>query len=197
MIHWWNEAPTWQRFVIVGSAVALLVLGLQSWVWSPLDHSIAMLTHEIAGLTQKNQASIKSITSLKDVEREVSLLRERVPSKFLQLPVGADPPTVRREIVDIGKRTGVFVRLWKPQQKLVNGEQAEVSLDIIVRVEGSFYGTVQFLDELLQLPWVQTVNPLVLIRKPDISSAFLVMTDFTINGLEFHQFQQTKKLLKT
>jgi hypothetical protein len=58
MIHWWNEAPTWQRFLIVGSAVALLVLGLQSWVWSPLDHSIAMLTHEISCLTQKNQASI-------------------------------------------------------------------------------------------------------------------------------------------
>lgn len=197
MIHWWNEAPTWQRFVIVGSAVALFVLGMQSWVWSSLDHSIALLTHDIAGLTQKNQESIKSITSLKEVEQEVDLLREKLPPDFQQLSVGAEPPAVRREIVDIGKRTGVSVRLWKPRQKLVNSEQAEVPLEIIVRVEGNFYGTVQFLGELLQLPWVQTVNPLILIRKHDASSASLVTTDFTIKGIKSHQYQQTKELLKT
>ena len=197
MIHWWNEAPTWQRFVIVGSAVVLFVLGMQSWVWSSLDHSIAMLTHDIAGLTQKNQASIKRIMSFKEVEREVALLREKFPSEIQQLPVGGEPSAVRREIVDIGKRTGVSVRLWKPQQKLVNSEQAEVVLEIIVRVEGSFYGTVQFLDELLQLPWVQTVNPLILIRKHDANSGSLVTTDFTIKGIKSHQFPQTKELLKT
>lgn len=197
MIHWWNEALTWQRLVIIGLAVALFVLGMQSWVWSPLEHSIAMLTHDITGLTQKNQQSIKSITSLKDVEREVALLREKLPPTFQQIPVGAEPPPVRREIVDIGKRTGVSVRLWKPNAKMVNSEQSEGSLDIIVRVEGSFYGTVQFLDELLQLPWVQTVNPLILIRKHDASSASLVTTDFTIKGIESRQFPQTKKLLKT
>ncbi len=197
MIHWWKEAPTWQRFVIVGSAVALFVLGMQSLVWSSLDHSITVLTHEIAGLSKKNKESIKSITSLKDVEREVSLLREKVPSKFQQLPVGAEPPAVRREIVDIGKRTGVSVRLWKPQQKLVEKEQSEVPLDIIVRVEGSFYGTVQFLDELLKLSWVQNINPLVLIRKHDANSTSLVTTDFTIKGVASHHFQQTKEMLKT
>lgn len=197
MIHWWNEALTWQRLVIVGSAMALFVLGMQSWVWSSLDDSIAMLTHDIAGLTQKNQASIKRIMSFKEVEREVALLREKLPSEIQQLPVGAEPSAVRREIVDIGKRTGVSVRLWKPQPQMAPSEQSEVSLDIIVRVEGSFYGTVQFLDELLQLSWVQTVNPLVLIRKHDANSGSLVTTNFTIKGIASHQFQQTKKLLKT
>jgi Tfp pilus assembly protein PilO len=109
MIHWWNEIPTWQRFVFFGLAVALFVLGMHSWVWSSLDSSIAMLTHDIAGLTQKNQESIQNIALLKGVEQEVVLLREKLSPTLQQLSVGGEPLAFRREIVDIGKRTGVSI----------------------------------------------------------------------------------------
>jgi hypothetical protein len=66
-----------------------------------------------------------------------------------------------------------------------------------VRVEGSFFGTVQFLDDLLQLSWIQTVNPLVIVRKQDAGNASLVTTDFTIKGVVSESFLQTKELLKT
>lgn len=197
MIHWWNETPTWQRFVIFWLAVALFVVGMYTWVWSSLDSSIAMLTHDIAGLTQKNQEGIQSIASFKDVEQEVSLLRERLPSTFQQLPVGFEPQAFRREVVNIGKQTGVSIRLWKPPKKSIDREQSDSAPDILVRVEGSFYGTVQFLDELLQLSWVQTVNPLLLTRKQDAGNASLITTDFTIKGVTTKRFLQTKEMLKT
>jgi Tfp pilus assembly protein PilO len=197
MIHWWNEIPTWQRFVFFGLAVALFVLGMHSWVWSSLDSSIAMLTHDIAGLTQKNQESIQNIALLKGVEQEVVLLREKLSPTLQQLSVGGEPLAFRREIVDIGKRTGVSIRLWNPPKKMRDSEQSDASLDIIVRVEGSFFGTVQFLDDLLQLSWIQTVNPLVIVRKQDAGNASLVTTDFTIKGVVSESFLQTKELLKT
>jgi Tfp pilus assembly protein PilO len=197
MIHWWNEIPTWQRFVFFGLAVALFVLGMHSWVWSSLDSSIAMLTHDIAGLTQKNQESIQNIALLKGVEQEVVLLREKLSPTLQQLPVGGEPLAFRREIVDIGKRRGVSIRLWNPPKKMRDSEQSDASLDIIVRVEGSFFGTVQFLDDLLQLSWIQTVNPLVIVRKQDAGNASLVTTDFTIKGVVSESFLQTKELLKT
>lgn len=197
MIQWWNEAPTWQRFVIFGLVMALFVLGMHSGVWSSLDKSIARLTHDIDGLTQKNQDSIQDIASLKDVEREVALLHEKLSLTFQQLPAGAEPRGFRREIVDIGKRTGVSIRIWNPSKELRNSEQSDGSLDIIVRVEGSFFGTVQFLDDILQLSWIQTVNPLVLVRKQDSGNTSLVTTDFTIKGVASESFRQTKELLKT
>jgi len=197
MTRWWNETPTGQRLVIFGLAVALFILGMQSWVWSSLESSIAMVTHDISGLTQKNQESIQNIASLKDVERELSLLREKLPSIIQRQPVGGEPQAFRREIVDIGKRTGVSVRLWKPQEKSIDSGQFGGSLDIVVRVEGSFYGTVQFLDELLQLSWIRTVNPLVLSRKQDTGNVSLVTTDFTIKGVAAKSFLQKKEMLKT
>jgi len=197
MIRWWHQTPIWQPFVIFGLAMALFVSGMQTWVWSSLDSSIARLDQDIAELTQKNQESIKSIALLSDVEQEVAILREKLFPRIQHLPVRVVPQAFRRDVVDIGKRTGVAIRLWKPKNSLMKVDQSDVPLDIVVRVEGSFYGTVQFLNELLQLSWIQTVNPLVLVRKQETGNSSVVTTDFTIDVLAVRDIQQVKKKLET
>jgi Tfp pilus assembly protein PilO len=197
MIRWWHQTPIWQRFVTFGLAMVLFVLGMHTWVWSSLDSSIVRLDQDIAGLTQKNQESIKRIALLSDVEQEVAILREKLSPRIQHLPARVAPQAFRRDVVDIGKRTGVAVRLWKPKKSLMKVDQSDVPLDIVVRVEGSFYGTVQFLNELLQLSWIQTVNPLVLVRKQETSNSSMVTTDFTIDVLAVRDIRQAKKKLET
>ena len=125
-------------------------------------------------MTQKNQDSIKSIALLSDVEQEVVILREKLSPLIQHVPLRVAPQTFRRDVVDIGKRLGVAVRLWKPKKSFMEVDPSDAPLDIVVRVEGSFYGTVQFLNELLQLSWVQTVNPLVLSRKQETKNSSTV-----------------------
>lgn len=197
MNQWWEETPIWQRFLIFGMSVGLFGLGMQTWVWSFQDNSIVLLTRDIADLNTKNQQAIKSISALKGVEGEVVSLHEKLLPTLQQMPVGAEPKRFRRDVVNIGKQTGVSVRLWRPQKNLSDAGQADMSLRIIVKVEGSFHGTVQFLEKMLELSWIQTINPLVLIRKPDAGNTSLVMTDFTINSLVPHRLLPTKERLKT
>jgi Tfp pilus assembly protein PilO len=197
MIRWWHQTPIWQRFVIFGLAMVLLVLGMHTWVWSSLDSSIVRLDQDIAHLTQENQESINRIALLSDVEQEVAILREKLSTRIQHLSVRVAPQAFRRDVVDIGKRTGVVVRLWKPKKSLMKVDQSDVPLDIVVRVEGSFYGTVQFLYELLQLSWIQTVNPLVLVRKKETSNSSTITTDFTIDVLAVRDIQQAKKKHET
>ena len=197
MIRWWHQTPIWQRFMIFGLAMVLFVLGMHTWVWSSLDSSIARLDQDIVHLTQKNLDAIKSIALLRVVEQEVAILREKLSPRIQHLPVRVEPQVFRKDVVDIGKRTGVAVRLWKPKKSLMKGDQSDVPLNIVVRVEGSFYGTVQFLDELLQLSWIQTVNPLVLVRKQGTSNSPTVRTDFTIDVFAARDIQQAKEQLET
>jgi len=197
MIRWWHQTPIWQRFMIFGLAMVLFVLGMHTWVWSSLDSSIARLDQDIVHLTQKNLDAIKSIALLRVVEQEVAILREKLSPRIQHLPVRVEPQVFRKDVVDIGKRTGVAVRLWKPKKSLMKGDQSDVPLNIVVRVEGSFYGTVQFLDELLQLSWIQTVNPLVLVRKQGTSNSPTVTTDFTIEVFAARDIQQVKEKLET
>jgi len=197
MIRWWHQTPIWQRFMIFGLAIVLFILGMHTWVWSSLDSSIFRLDQDIAGLTQKNQEFIKSIALLSNVEQELAILREKLYTRIQHLPVRVAPQAFRRDVVDIAKRTGVAVLLWKPKKSLMKVDQSDVPLDIEVRLEGSFYGTAQFLNELLQLSWIQTVNPLVLVRKQETSNSSRVTTDFTIDVLAVRDIQQAKEKLET
>ena len=197
MIRWWHQTPIWQRFMIFGLAMVLFVLGMHTWVWSSLDSSIARLDQDIVHLTQKNLDAIKSIALLRVVEQEVAILREKLSPRIQHLPVRVEPQVFRKDVVDIGKRTGVVVRLWKPKKSLMKSDQSDIPLDIVVRVEGRFYSTVQFLNELLQLSWIQTVNPLVLVRKQGTSNSPTVTTDFTIEVFAARDIQQVKEKLET
>jgi len=197
MISRWNETPIWQRGVIAGIAVVLFVGGMYIWVWNPYQQAIAIATNDLADLTQKNQEATRNIASLQGVQREVSFLREKLSSTIQELPVGADSQAFRRKIVNIGQKTGVFIRLWRPQEKRIDREQSEALLDIIVRVEGNFFGTAQFLQELLQFSWIQTINPLELTSKHGVDGAVLVTTEFTIKGAASYLFPQTKEIQKT
>ena len=197
MNQWWNDIPVWQRFVIFGLAVTLFVLGMESWVWSSLDHSMAKVAQDIEVLSRKSQESIQDIASLKDVEREVTFLRQQLLPALPQLPREVKPLAFRREIVDLGMQSGVSIHLWSPPSTRRVQDQPGVPLDIMVRVEGNFYGTVQFLEDLLQLPWIRSVNPLVLTRKQESGPITLVTTNFTIKAVEPEDFLKMKDLLKT
>lgn len=197
MKTWWRQTPTGQRLVLLGLAVVLYVLGMQTWVWSSLDRSIEGIKTDIAELAMSNQQSIKKISSLNHIEEEVILLREKFAPHLQQLGVRVEPQAYRRDIVNIGKRAGVVVRLWRPKNSLMVSEHAESVPDIVVKVEGGFHRTVQFLDELLDLSWVHTVNPLVLARKPEPNHASTVTTDFTIQVLVPRDVQPAKEDLET
>ncbi len=194
MMHWWHDTPLWQRFAICGFAMTLCVVGMYPLVWGSLVSPIAMVNHDLAELNQENQEAVKSITSLKEVEQEVFLLREKISQTNPRLATKIEPQAFRRAVANIGKRTGVTIRLWKSKKSLMGREQSDGSLDIVVRVEGSFYGTVQFLNELLVLSWIQTVNPLVLSRKQGAHNEAIVTTDFTITSVGSKRLQLTKEL---
>ena len=196
MKTWWRQTPTGQKLILVGLVVVLYVVGMQTWVWSSLDQRIEGFKSDITELTRSHQESIKKISSLRHVEKEVILLREQLAPHLQQLAVKVEPQVYRRDIVNIGKRTGVVVRLWKPKRSMMASEHSESIPDIAVKVEGSFHRTVQFLDELLELSWIQTVNPLVLARKSEPNYSSTVTTDFTIHVLATRDIQEANEDLE-
>ncbi len=197
MISKWNQTTAWQRFAIFALTMIVFVAGIQTWVWDSLNHSISTLNHDIAELTQKHQESTKSIAMLQNVEQDVIVLREKLARTVAPLPRSLGPKAFRKDVANIATRTRVVVLLWNPQQTFLNAQDPDSSLHIAVSVEGRFYDTVQFVNDVLKLSWVQTVNPMKLARKQDDHDAYLVKTDFTIKGVVSKEIHETEDLLKT
>ena len=196
MDEWWHQTPIGQRLGLFGLVVLLYLLGMHTWSWKPLDQSIEVLQGEVARLQQDSQQSIQKLASFKKLEGEVTELREELLPRIQQFPANLEAQVLRRDVVKIGTRSGVTVRLWKPNSPLADTENSVTPLGITVRVEGGFHDTVQFLDDLLELSWVQGLEHMVLTRKKGSSHGSTVTTDFTIYGLTPRGLQHIKELLE-
>lgn len=174
--------------------VFLLVIHIM--IWAPMNQSIEVLQQEMVRLDQESQGLIKKIGSLKAIEMDIIKLRENLSSRVQQFPENIESKTFRRDVVEIAKLRRVTVRVWKPEAPLMGLQYSETSIPITVRVEGDFQGTVQFLDELRKLPWIQSIASLVMARRQESEDSSLIVTNIVIHGMTPIGIEHVQKLLK-
>jgi Tfp pilus assembly protein PilO len=166
-------------------------------IWRPIDHSIEVLQQEVDRLDQESQGLIQQIGSLKVLERDISALREILSSRVQQFPKHIGSETFRRDVVNIAKRRDVMVRMWKPEVPLRGLQSPETSsIPITIKVEGNFHSSVQFLDELRDLLWVQSIASIVMAKKQGSEDSSLIVTSIAIHGLTPLSIEHVQKLLK-
>jgi len=193
---WWKSLSIWQRLSFSGVAMMACLLVLHILIWHPMSQSIEVLQQQMARLDQESQGLVQKIGSLKAIEKDITELRENLSSRVQQFPESIDSKTFRRDVVEIAKRRGVTVRVWKPEAPLMKLQHSEISIPITVRIEGDFQGTVQFLDELRKVPWVQSIASLVMARRQGSEGSSLIVTNIDIQGLTPLGIERVQKLLK-
>ena len=196
MIDWCKTLSMWHRLGLLGVGLLVCLLGLQIAIWQPMCQSVEVLQQEITRLDQESQGPTQKIGSLKSIERDITELRENLSSRVQQFPKYVESKTFRRDVMDIAKRRSVTVRVWKPEASLMGLQHSEISIPITVNVEGDFQGTVQFLDELRQLSWVQSIDSMVMVRKQGSENSSLIITHIAIHGLTPWGIEHVQKLLK-
>ena len=99
--------------------------------------------------------------------------------------------------MEIAKRRSVTVRVWKPEGPLTDLQHSKSSIPITLRVEGNFQGTVQFLDDLRQLAWVERIPSMILAGSPENEHSSLIITNLVMHGLTPLGIEHVQQLLKT
>jgi Tfp pilus assembly protein PilO len=196
MIVWGTALSIWQRLSLGGIMILVCLLSLHLVIWREMDQLIEMLQQEVARLDQEGQGLIPKLGSLKAIEKDITDLRENLSSQVQQFPEHIEAKNFRREVVEIAKRRSVIIRVWKPEVPLMGLQHSETSIPITVRIEGNFKGTVQFLDELSQLPWIQSIGSIVMARRQGIEDSSLIITNIAVYGLTSSGIEHVQKLLK-
>lgn len=196
MTRGWTKSATSYRLGLTVIVILVCVLGLHMVIWRPIDHSIEVLQQEVDRLDQESQGLIQQIGSLKVLERDISALREILSSQVQQFPKDIRSETFRMDVVDIAKKRNVMVRMWKPEVPLRGLQNTETSIPITIKVEGNFSSSVQFLEELRDLLWVQRIASIVMAKKQGTEESSLIGTSITIHGLTPLSIEHVQKLLK-
>jgi Tfp pilus assembly protein PilO len=196
MIQRWTVLSTRHRLAFFGLTMVMCLLGMYLVIWQEMDHSIEMLQQEVVHLDQERQGLLPKIRALQAMEREITELRDNLSSRVRQFPEKIDSKTFRRDVVTIAKRRSVTVRVWKPEGPLMGLQQAETTMPITLKIEGDFQATVQFLDELRQLSWVESIVSVVMASKQVGDDSAILLTHIAIHGVSPLGMAHVQKLLQ-
>ncbi len=187
----------WCQFGFMVAVMLFCLLGIHFVMWDTMNDSIEQLQQEVSRLDQEGRGLTKKTESLNVLEKEINALRENLATRVQQFPENIESKIFRRDVIQIAKRRSVTVRVWKPERPLTELQHSEFSIPIALRVEGNFQGTVQFLDDLRQLAWVERIPSITLAGKPDNEHSPLVITNLVMHGLTPLGIEHVQQLLKT
>lgn len=196
MIVRWRSLSIRHQLGFLVVAMLVFLLGMHLVVWREMDRSIEMLQQETARLDLESQGLIQKMDTLKVLENDITQLRENLSFRVQQFPQNIKSNTFRRDVVEISKRRNVTIRLWKPEVPLMDLQDSETSIPITVKLEGDFQGTLQFLDELRRLPWVQSIASLALSSGQGSEDSPFIITNVAIRGLTPLSIEHVQNLLK-
>lgn len=197
MMTQWKSLSLWCRFGFLVGVMLVCLLGIHFVMWDTMNDSIKQLQEEVSRLDQESRGLTQKTESLNTIEKEVNSLRENLATRVQQFPENMESKVFRRDVIEIAKRRNVTVRVWKPERPLTELQHSEFSIPIALRVEGNFRGTVQFLDDLRQLAWVERIPSITLAGKPDNEHSPLVSTNLVMHGLTPLGIEHVQQLLKT
>lgn len=197
MIMVWKSLSSWHQLSLLAMGMIVCLLGVHLVMWQSMEQSIDMLQQEVVHQDLESKGLIQKIDSLKGIERDITILRENLSSRVRQFPENIESNTFRREVVEIAKRRNVTVRLWKSEIPLSDLQHSQTSIPITVKLEGDFQGTLQFLDDLRHLAWVQSIASLVISRGEGREDSSFIITNVAIQGLTPLGIEHVQELLKT
>jgi Tfp pilus assembly protein PilO len=197
MMAQWKSLSLWGRFGFLVGIMLVCLLGIHFVMWDTMNNSIKQLQEEVSRLAQESRGLTKKTESLNTIEKEVNSLRDDLATRIQQFPENIESRIFRRDVIEIAKRRNVTVRVWKPERPLTELPHSEFSIPIALRVEGNFQGTVQFLDDLRQLAWVERIPSITLAGRPDNEHSPLVSTNLVMHGLTPLGIEHVQQQLKT
>ena len=196
MMSQWKLLATWNRLGLLVGLMLVCLLGIYLVMWRAMNHSLEQLQQEVASLDKESQVLIRKTASLKALEMEINALREKLAARVQQFPEQIESKDFRRDVMEIAKRRQVTVRVWKPEGPLPGLQHSKASIPIALRVEGGFQGTVQFLDDLRQLAWVESIPSIVIAGGPKKGDSSLLITNLVLHGLTPLGIDHVQQLLK-
>ncbi|MGP0592243.1 type 4a pilus biogenesis protein PilO [Nitrospira sp. T9] len=197
MMAQWKSLSLWCRFGFLVGVMLVCLLVIHFVMWDAMSDSIKQLEGEVSRLDQESRGLTQKTESLKTIEKDVNSLRENLATRVQQFPENIESKIFRRDVIEIAKRRNVTIRVWKPEPPLTELQHSEFSIPIVLRVEGDFQGTVQFLDDLRQLAWVEGIPSITLAGKPDNEHSPLVSTNLVMHGLTPLGIEHVQQLLRT
>lgn len=147
-----------QKFVSL-FLVIVIVAGTFVWfVFIPKSGEISNLNGEIATLNNDINIHRIKVKRLDELIKENRELKLQLAGLKEQLPPEAEVEILLKQVSELGGRTGLDFKLWKPSERKPNASGLYVEIPVNVEVAGGYHALGVFFDKISKLPRIINVS---------------------------------------
>jgi type IV pilus assembly protein PilO len=170
--------PGYQKALMVAILV-IAVLGAFVWfVYIPKNAEIAVLEQKVAEINNQinvNQAKARRFDELKrentELERQLAVLKE-------QLPPESEVASLLKQVSDLGTKTGLDFKLWKPTDRRPAPSGLYTEIPVEVEVAGGYHAVAAFFERIGKLPRIVNVSGLKMSGAKVEKNRLMIQTTF-------------------
>jgi type IV pilus assembly protein PilO len=170
--------PGYQKAVLAAIPVIALLAAFVWFIYIPQNAEIASLEQQIAQINNEiavNQAKARRLEELKrenaELAKQLALLKE-------QLPPESEVATLLKQVSDLGIKTGLDFKLWKPSDRRPGASGLYTEIPVEVEVAGNYHAVAAFFDRIGKLPRIVNVSGLKMANGKLDRDRLMIQTTF-------------------
>jgi len=152
------KALSAKQKIIISALGLVLLIGLLVWqVFLPKTSEISSLEEEVADLNNQIGINRTKAMRLAELKRENERLQVLLTQLKEQLPPEAEVEVLLKQVSELGIRTGLDFKLWKPTDRKESKDGLYTEIPVAVEVAGGYHALGSFFDKVSKLPRIINV----------------------------------------
>ncbi|MFQ5950122.1 MAG: type 4a pilus biogenesis protein PilO [Nitrospiria bacterium] len=168
-----------QKFVSLALIVVILVGAFVMLVSIPKNSEIDRLEGEIARLNNEINIHLIKVRKLVLLKKENMALKLQLTALKEQLPPEAEVEVLLKQISDLGGRTGLDFKLWRPAAKKKNPSGLYVEIPVNIEVAGGYHSLAVFFDKISKLSRIVNVSNIRMTSPKAERDNIVIQTSFS------------------
>lgn len=137
----------------------ILVSGAFIWfVFIPKGEAIEKIEKEIAALNDEINVQRVKVRRLDVLKKEYLALQRQLKEQKEQLPSQAEIEVLLKQVSELGGRSGLDFKLWRPGAKKENASGLYIEIPVSVEVAGGYHSVGAFFDKISKLRRIVNVS---------------------------------------
>jgi len=168
-----------QKFVTLALIVVILVGGFVWFVFIPKNNEIARLEDEVSELNNAINIHRIKVRKLVLLRSENLALQLKLAELKEQLPPEAEVEVLLRQISELGGRTGLEFKLWRPAAKVRDPSGLYVRIPVSIEVAGGYHSVAVFFDKISHLSRIVNVSNIRMTSPKAEKGRIIIQTSFS------------------
>ncbi len=180
----------------LGMLFILFVGVISAFIWFvfiPKNEEIHRLDREVSTLNNEINVLRVKVRRLAELKKEDVKLQRKLQEMKEQLPPEAEVEFLLKQVSDLGGRSGLDFKLWRPGGKVMNASGLYSEIPVNVEVAGGYHSVGIFFDKISKMRRIINISNIKMSSPTMERNQVLIQTSFSATAFASAEKTEAEK----